>query len=464
MPSVRIRGPAARMTTRDAGFLYLERPHVPLHIGCLCVLEGRLGIDELAARVEARIARMRRYAQRAVPVPLGLGHPSWEDDPAFDVRRHLFRWALPAPGGPAELHDAAAALLGRPLPRERPLWEMHLLEGLDGGGTAILQLVHHCMIDGVAGAQLLEALLDAVPRVEERALPRPDPPPLPGPVRRMGTAVTEAMRRQLTLAGGVAALALRPAAARAQIRRLREAAWSAVQLATADVPELPWNRSLGGRHALAFARIPLAGVSRIRAARGGTVNDVVLAVLAGGLHRLLRARGIRTRGLEAVALVPVSVRRPDERDGLGNRVSGMLVPLAVDPPSECARLAATRAITDRLKANAAWSGLDALLALLDGVPAPLVAGVGRGVGVGRLANVVATNVPGPREPRWLRGRRVEALYPIVPIVDGIGLGLAVFSYDGWLHVGLHADADLLPDLEKLAQGVLEAYAELEGGV
>lgn len=463
MPSVQLKGPAARMTSRDAGFLYLERPHAPLHIGCLGILEGRLTLAELAGRIESRLPRLRRYAQRAVPVPLGLGHPSWEDDPGFDVRNHLFRWALPAPGGPAELHEAAATLLTRRLDRTRPLWEMHLFEGLDGGGSALLQLVHHCMIDGVAGAQLLEVLLDASPRGDELPALLPEPRPLPGPARRVGSAVGDSIRHQLARAGGLVAAVARPAAARENVRRLRDAAWSAVQLATADVPVLPWNARLGWRRRLAFARLPLAGVSRIRAARGGTVNDVVLCILAGGLHRYLRARGHPTRGLEAVALVPVSLRRPEERDGLGNRISGMLVPLAIDPPREVARLAATRAITDRLKSAAAWAGLDALLGVLDDVPAPLLAGLGRGFGVGRLANVVATNVPGPRETRWLRGHRVEALYPIVPIVDGIGLGLAVFSYDGWLQVGLNADAGLVPDLEKLEQGILEAFAELESG-
>jgi WS/DGAT/MGAT family acyltransferase len=460
MASVRIRAPSARMSSRDAGFLYLERPHAPLHIGCVALLEGALGLADLAERIEARLPRLRRYAQRAVDVPLGLAHPSWEDDPAFDVRNHLFRWALPPPGGRAELQEAAATLLVRRLDRGRPLWEMHLFEGLDGGGTALLQLVHHCMLDGVAGAQLLDDLLDVSPRAAEPSAALPEPRPLPGPARRVGSALGEALVRRLDSAGRLLEAARRPAAARESVRRLRDAAWSAVQLATADVPVLPWNAALGWRRELAFARLPLAGVGRIRAAHGGTVNDVVLTVLAGALHRYLRARGHPTRGLEVVALVPVSLRRPEESHSLGNRISGMLVPLAVDPSHEIPRLAATRAITQRLKASAAWAGIDALLAVLDDLPAPFLAGLGRGLGSARVANLVATNVPGPRETRWLCGRRVEALYPIVPIVDGMGLGLAVFSYDGWLHVGLNADAGLVPDLEKLEQGIREAFADL----
>jgi diacylglycerol O-acyltransferase len=460
MASVRVRGPDARMSSRDAGFLYLERPHAPLHIGCIAICDGKLTLRRLGERIEARLPRLRRYAQRAVPVPFELGHPTWEDDPAFDVHDHLFRWSVPPPGGEAELSEAAAALLTRRLDRSRPLWEMHLFEGLDGEKSALLQIVHHCMIDGVAGAQLLEELLDPSPDVSDRPMPLPEPAPLPGAARRMGSALGDALRRQAGAAASVLGAVRKPAAARESIRRLRDAAFGALQLATTDVPIFPWNAPLGWRRTLAFTRLPLAGVSRIRAAHGGTVNDVVLSVLAGGLHRYLRGNGVPTRGLEAVALVPVSLRKPEESHTLGNRISGMLVPLAVDPAQEAPRLAATRAITDRLKTSAAWAGIDALLAVLDDVPAAFLAGIGRGIRSARLANVVATNVPGPRETRWLCGRKVEALYPIVPIVDGMGLGLAVFSYDGWLHVGLNADAGLVPDLEKLEQGIGEAFAEL----
>jgi WS/DGAT/MGAT family acyltransferase len=223
---------------------------------------------------------------------------------------------------------------------------------------------------------------------------------------------------------------------------------------------MPWNAPVGSARRLEFTRLPLAAVGRIRARRGGTVNDVVLSVLAGGLHHYLVGSGHATRGLELVALVPVSLRDPQEAQALGNRISGLLVPLCVDLGEEVPRLAATRAVTERLKQNAAWTGIDALLGALDELPPPLVAMVGSRLRVGRLANLVATNVPGPRETRWLAGRRVEALYPIVPITDGIGLGLAVFSYDGWLHVGLNADADAVPDLDKLRHGIEVAFERL----
>ena len=190
------------------------------------------------------------------------------------------------------------------------------------------------------------------------------------------------------------------------------------------------------------------------------MNDVVLACLAGGLRRYLDASGHSTSGFEATALVPVNLRAPAEAAALGNRISAMLVPLAVDSPDDLAGLAATRVISERLKTRAAWAGIDAVLTALEGLPAPLVALLARGLQPGRLANVIATNVPGPRETRYLGRSRVEAIYPIVPLVDGIGLSLAVFSYDGWLHVGLNADADLVPDLSKLLHGIEDAFSHL----
>jgi len=451
------------MSARDAGFLYLERSHTQLHIGCVAILDGTLRREELIARIEERLPRLRRYGQRAMRVPFSLGHPSWEDDPEFRIEHHVSRWGLPAPGGEGELREAVARLLAQPLDRERPLWEMHLLEGLADGRTALFQKVHHCMIDGMAGAQLLETLLDPEPVPAPRGIiGLRYEPELPDARQRFARALGEELA---TRARGVASVwraVTRPRAASDTMRRLRDAAFSALQLATRELPTLPWNAPLGPRRAVAFTRLPMRGVRAIRARHGGSVNDVVLAVLAGGLKRFLEAYGRDTRGLELTALVPVSLRTADQAAQLGNRISAMLVPLAVDPTSEVARLAATRAATDRLKGAGAWTGIDALLELVDGLPASLVASVGQRLSLGRLANVIATNVPGPKQTRWLCGVRALELRPLVPIADGLGLGLAVFSYDGQLHIGLAADADLVPDLEKLERSLEEAFAALLG--
>jgi len=291
---------------------------------------------------------------------------------------------------------------------------------------------------------------------------RTPPPETPDLATRATRALVDTARSQIGLASSWLGALRGPTEARDAVRKLRDAAFSALQLATRQLPAMPWNAPIGARRKVAFTRLSMDVVKRIRKTRGGTVNDVVLCTLAGGLHRYLRGAGIATRGVELVALVPVSLRSADEASAMGNRISALLVPLAIDPTAEVPRLGATRAATDRLKDASAWTGIDSLLSTLEGMPPALVALAGQGLSLGSIANVVATNVPGPREPRWLCGSRVEALYPIVPIVDGIGLGLAVFSYDGWLQVGLNADAGLVPDLEKLEQAIHEAFTELAG--
>jgi WS/DGAT/MGAT family acyltransferase len=463
MGTFRIKKSSPRMSATDAGFLYLDRPHAQLHVASVVLVDGRVTAEALVRRLEGRIHRVPRYAQRAMRVPLALGHPTWEDAPDFDARDHVHRWSLPAPGGEGELAELCARLLGQPLDRDRPLWDMHVIEGVHEGRTAVLLRAHHCMIDGVSGVRLLEEILDVEPTTSDDPARLPSRRRLPGSAARARHALTDGLRRQVAAVGGGLGALVRPAQARHSARRLRDAAYSALHLTTDDIPKLPWNQPIGPRRALRFTRLPIDGVRRIRQMRGGTLNDVVLCVLAGGLHRYLESLGISTRSLEVIALVPVSLRSADEAHVLGNRISALLVPLAVDLEREVPRLNVTCAITERLKQRAAWNGIDALLALLEQVPASLVAAVARSMPISRIANLVATNVPGPRETRYLCGERVEAIYPIVPIADRIGLGLAVFSYDGTLYVGLNADPDLVPGHEKLCQGIEEAFAALLAG-
>ena len=336
---------------------------------------------------------------------------------------------------------------------------MHVIDGA-AGTTAVFLKVHHCMVDGMAGARLLEVLLDEAPDAPDRFRPTAVPGPLPEAGERMVRALGDGLRGQFSSLGRFANALMSPAAVRKASEELRQAAWSALRLAARDVPQLPWNERISHRRRLHFLELPMEGVHEIRHGLGGTVNDVVLSVLAGGLHRYLRSQGIETRGIEPVAMVPVSLRREEESGAMGNRISAMLVPLAVDPEGERPRLNATRGVTGRLKATASWTGIDTLLRALDGVPAPVLALAGTRITLSGVANVIATNVPGPRETRWLCGARVTALRPIVPICDGIGLGLAVFSYDGRLCFGLNADPTWLPDLDKLGFGIQESFAAL----
>jgi WS/DGAT/MGAT family acyltransferase len=449
------------MTSLDAGFLYLERPRVPLHVGCLVRLDGPLSLDALLRHLRSRLPRLRRFAQRAAPAPLSLVHPAWENDRDFDLRDHVQRWQVPDAGGERELGELLETLMARPLERARPMWEAHLLEGRDDDATALLLKVHHCMIDGVSGAALLDVLLEAPPHPPQRVAAAPPEDP-PAPAARAAAAAATALVRPARLAVEALGALRRPDALRRSAAALRDARSFARAATLGERQRLPWNAPLGFRRRLSLTRLPLIEARWIRSAYGGTINDVVLSVLAGGLRRYLQATGVPFRDVSLHALVPVSLRAPGEVASLGNRLSALRVPLAVEPESELERLAATSATMERLKARRAFEGLALLLGAIELLPAPLVALVASRISLGAFAHLVATNVPGPRELRYVAGRRVSAIHAIAPVTDGVGLSIAVFSYAGSLHIGLYADADLAPDLDKLRSGIEEAFAALRG--
>lgn len=461
MRSIVLEGPSRRMSACDAGFLYLERPHSPLSIGCVAVTHGEVARDALFRHLDSHIGTVHRYGQRAVPAPLSLAHPAWRPDPDFDLRNHLHHQGLPRPGGDHELCEAVADLCAKPLERSRPLWEAHLLDGLSGDRAAVLLRVHHCMADGVAGMGLLESLLDTDASGRPRTAPTPegDEAQPDSALRRIGLAMSDAATAALHQSRQAAAL-LNPTHWRDSLAPAGELARWLFDRIVDGPSRLPWSGPVGPRRQIAFSRFPLDDARAIRTAAGTTVNDVVLCALAGGLRRYLESIGIDPRGLAVVAAVPVSVRAPTQDDALGNRVGALLVPLALEPREELERLRQTAAITRRLKQVRAYDAVAALLAAAELMPPPVAAWIGHHARLPDLAGVIATNVHGPATPRFLAGRRVEALYPIVPIADGLGLGLAVLSYDGYLYVGLNADADRVPDLEKLRAGIEESMYQL----
>jgi hypothetical protein len=407
----------------DAGFFHLERPAAPLHIGALAILEGALERDALVTRVRERLPRLAGHAQRVRRAPLDWTLPAWEAPAELDVAAHVRRWVLPAPGGQAELLEVAEQLFAQPLVAGRPLWELHLLEGLEGGRSALLHKLHHCAADGELGVQVLARLLDGVPAAA--AVPAPPIEP-PRGILRAATRLACGARALLGAAGPVTAL--------------------------------PWNEPLQPQRRLGFLRLPLEVARSIRRSADATINDVVLSVLAGGLQRYLVSIGIAPTRLRA--LVPVSLRALGSARPGANRISAMLVPLAVEAFDERARLATTRELTRTLKQRAAWEGVGLLLDTLALLPPPLFAGLARSARLGRFAHLVATNVRGPAKPGALCGRRVSAVYPLTPIADALGLGVAVLSYAGSLCFGINADADRVPALEKLQRGIEESFEQL----
>jgi diacylglycerol O-acyltransferase / wax synthase len=444
-------GHSERLTALDAAFLYFERPEQPLHVGCLAMLEGPVPLERFAATIDRRLARLPRYHERPVRPLLDLALPRWQADATYDVHHHVRRVGVPAPGGEAELRELVDRLFATRCDGAHPLWEMTLIEGLQDGRAALLCKVHHAMIDGVSGAQVLAAITDA-------ASAGPDAVGAPGRAPRV-PPMAGTLERARTLAGALAAT-ITPAGLAARAADAWQAAVTVASFVRAPAASAPFNGPIrDGRH-VAWADFALDDFLALRGAAGCKVNDVVLAVIAGGIRRHLLRRGVAVDGMALRALVPVSTRRDDEHLQLGNRVSAMFATLPVGEADPLARLRTVMAETRILKAARQSSGTELALAVLGALPAALGPLASRVLPERALVNTVCTNVPGPREPRWLCGRRVVAVHPIVPIMLNIGLGFAIMSYAGRLSICATADAHLVPDAAELPAALQAALDEL----
>jgi diacylglycerol O-acyltransferase len=429
-----------RLSPLDAAFLYFERPTQRLHVGCVALLDGPVPFEPFAALLAERLGRLGRYRQRPVRPTFDLDWPSWEDDAAFDVRRHVRHVAVPPPGGEHELHELVDTLFSMPFDRRHPLWEFYLIEGLADGRAAVLSKVHHCMIDGVSGAQTLEVITD----------PAPDAPP--------ATAAPSAGPTADNGRPGLAARALGAAAAAGA------AASILISLARDPVPRLPFNGPLSDARRVAWTTFALDDVLAMRGAAGCKVNDVVLALIAGALRRYLADKAVAVDSLQVRTVTPVSMRQDHERLTLGNRVSAMFPRLPVALADPVARLRAVAAEMRTLKDQGAAQATGLLLALGGALPPAVGAVLGRLAPEQALVNTVCTNVPGPRDVRYLLGRRVFDIHPIVPLFMGMGVEFAILSYAGRLSIGVTFDPTLAPDAERLTDALAEAGAELRAAL
>jgi diacylglycerol O-acyltransferase len=453
-----------RMTSLDASFLYLEQPNSLLHVGGIYTFAHPLDYQELVADVHSRLPLVPRYTQRAVPVPLNLSHPTWEPDPEFDIERHIIAHSLPRPGGDAELSALCAGLFAEPLDRGRPLWDMHLIQEY-GTGCALLARVHHCMIDGASGVQLLNLLMDPTPRrgardQEVTAPRRQRRESLPNPVTQAVTGVVDLLRMQVGIGRVVAGHLLEPSKAIAEARYTLDAISTLVRTLLSGVPPTPFNGTLSTRRALAWSRLSLNEVKAVKNRLGGTVNDVVLAVIAGALRHYLRDRGLNVDRTELRTLVPVNVRTEHEQLKLGNRVSMMVAPLPIGITDPLERLRQVSAAMDLLKSGGQSAQMERVVALTDLMPPFLQAPLARLQASVSPVNTVCTNVPGPRETRYLLGQPVQLMVPLVPLAAGIGLGFAIMSYSNQLTIGVNADAERVPDAWKISDALHKSFDEL----
>jgi len=448
----------------DAAFLRLEGRDAALHIASAVVVEGPPpSYDELLGHFAAKLPLVPRYRQRVQEVPLWLGRPVWVDDQDVDLRAHVKHTALPAPGDEGQLRALCARVLSQPLDRRRPLWQAWLVEGLAGGRWALLTKVHHCMVDGIAGTDLLLRMLDLEPEPGPRTPDTWVASPRPGRLQLLASALT-AMPGPRAGAARVVDLVRHPARSADELAEdvrglttwagvLRPASRSS--LVGPVLPDRGWG----------WARATLDDVRVVRRAFGGTVNDVVLTLVTAGFRELLLGRGEEPEPHAVRSLVPVNVRaRHASARGamVANHVSAMVADLPVHVADPVARLAAVRLELDRLKTSGESQAGEVITEAAELVP-PLLLSLGLYGGF-RLPHrhlvTVTTNVPGPPFPLWALGRKVLELHPFVPIADRVRTGIAISSYEGVLYIGVTTDARAVPDVDVLTGGIESALEEL----
>lgn len=458
-----------QMGALDAAFLQLEDRHVALHIGSVGIFDGPAPpFPDVRAEIEGRLDRVPRYRQRMLTVPANLGRPEWYDDPAFDLDYHLRHTAIPAPGGDAELQDLVGRVMSRPLDQERPLWEDWMVEGLDGGRWALVCKVHHSMVDGIAGTDVLTTLFGPEPpapaapgAAQGCRAPRPVPAALPGRAVLVGRALRRDAADALAATTGTVRALRHP-------RRLAATSANAVRgllhfaSAARPVARTSLLGGLGAARRYRWATFPLADVLAVRAAFGCTVNDVVLAAETLAFRALLLAREEEPGDHAVRTLVPVSVRRPEQHGVLDNRVSAIVLDLPVQKADPVIVLTEVARRTRELKASHEAETGELVTALGDHVPPPALATVLRLAFrvPQQFITTVTTNVPGPRTPLQLCGRTMVAAYPYVPIADRLRTGFAVTSYGEDLCFGITADWRSTPDIDVLRSALVEALAEL----
>ena len=449
-----------RLSGLDATFLYLEDRSAHMHVGSVLVFEGATPpYRDLLKLIAARLDRVPRYRQRVVFPRLGVGRPVWVDDSDFDLEYHVRHTALPRPGSEEQLRNLAGRLLSQRLNRDKPLWEFWLVDGLEGDRFGVIAKTHHCMIDGISGVNLAGALLDVSPEFELVA----PPPWTPRPAPDIATLTTQSLVEQLSHPLDMVRGALDESSAMRQaFLQLAGGIKPLVGLSKMGLaPPSSLNAHIGPHRRLEMVTIDLAEVKRVRAALGGTVNDVVLAMVAGALRELLHGRG-EVLPPDLRAMVPVSIRSPDARGTLGNLVTAIFCALPVGEADPVARLHRVSREMQGLKESHHAMGALALTRLGELAPPAIAAQASRLEAFARFMNVVVTNVPGPQFPLYLVGCKLLSWFPVVPLAKMQTLGIALLSYDGRIGIGLLGDADRARDLPVLARAIPAALSELSG--
>lgn len=456
-----------RLTQLDHSFLLYEGPSDHMHVaavgifetGPLATPEGGVDIERLRAYVASRLHAIPRYRQRLAWVPW-LAHPVWVDDERFVLDYHVRHSRLPRPGDERQLKRMCGRILSQQLDRGKPLWEMWVIEGLEGDRFAVLTKTHHAMIDGVAGADLLAVLMRPDPGEEIEAAPAWVPRPAPPGTRLLAEELWRRARLPLE-AGEILWRVIRDEDhARHHLAERLRATARVVARASWQASNTPLNQRVGPHRRWDWFSLPLDAMRPVRRELGGTLNDLVLATVAGGVRRFLERRGVETRQLDFRVMAPVSRRPRDAFEVSGNRVSAWIVPLPLDEPDPVRRLERIRETTAGLKARHEALGAETLTRLPEWTGSTLLSLGARLMTWAQPFNLVVTNVPGPQQPLYLLGARMLEVHPAVPLMGNLSVGIALFSYAGTISWGITADWDLVPDLHDLLLALNDAFGEL----
>lgn len=444
-----------RLSGLDASFLAVETPTAHMHVGWVATFARprrgpKPGFPELCEHIERRLARAPRYRQKLARVPLGLSAPEWVDDEVFSIERHLYQ----APGPLSGLVDE---VMSTPLRRDRPLWELWICEERDSEGFAVIGKAHHCMVDGIAALELGSLLLDSDPKPQDCAPERWRPEPEPGGERLL----MRAMRDLFTGQVGLLRASLRASAQPA--RAAEQAAQGALRVSRAlshsllvGAPASALNRSLSPLRRLAWAERPLADLRKIRRVYGTTVNDVMLAAVAGGIRTYMTDHGQAPVALKA--MVPVNVRSP--KDILGNHISFVFAELPCQEPDPVGRLYRVHATMSARKRDREPEGADLALKAAEHTPVPVQNALSRMMASPRTFNLVVSNIPGPPGRLYMRGCPLQAIYPVVPLADRHAVSVGMTTVRDRACFGVYTDREALPDTKTLADDIDAAITEL----
>ena len=461
-------GYADRLTALDTAFLDLETPSIHMHVGSVGIFEagplaredGGIDFESICELSEAALRKIPRFRQKLARAPL-TGHPMWVDDARFNLLYHLRHTSLPVPGDERHLKRLVGRIMSQKLDPTKPMWEMWFVEGLEQGHLAVVSKVHHCLIDGISGVDVLAAFMGADPDYraapsEHRWIPRPAP-------SRLGMVGREMTRRAglpVQLMRRASAAAQKPRSSADAVARVASGFAESLGASLKPASETPFNVPIGPHRRFDWTSFDLAAVREVKLKMGGTVNDVVLSCVAGAVRAHLKTHGTPIDAIDFRAFVPVSTRSEEERGTLGNRVSFLVAPLPVDESDPRRRLEQVVERTRKLKSSDQVRGAEVFEEFSNWTSTALITGLSRLAASRRSYNLVVTNVPGPPTPVYLAGARMLALYPLVPLFENQGLGIALFSYNDRLHWGFNADWDAVPDLHEFVLAVNHEFETL----